>query len=157
MKELAGLCAFTLFLGQAVYADGTLALSCLEGGTQTTEELSIPEIQELGVQSLETVTPWTDSHVFEGPFLRDVAALCGCDYEGALVTALNNYAAVIPEALVLEDDPILAYLRDGEPMDVAQKGPYWIIYDFGGNEAYGAAAYHNTSVWQVSSVSVGCR
>lgn len=104
---------------------------------------------------IETTTIWTDSiHKFQGVSLLSLTELLGVS-EGTLVaTAINDYSIEIPVSDAQEDGPIIAYLMDGAPMSVRDKGPLWVIYPYDSSPAFRTAVIHSRSIWQLDRIDV---
>jgi len=118
-------------------------------------EFDLAMLRELGVIRFATNTIWTDGvSTFEGVPLR--AVLRAVEAAGPLVTAtaLNDYSVTIPMAEVEAEAPIIAFLRDGRPMSVRDKGPLWVIYPYDDNPAYRTEMIYARSIWQLDRLRV---
>jgi hypothetical protein len=102
-----------------------------------------------------TTTTWTDGpQVFTGVLLLDLLALLGVT-EGMLrATAINDYAVDIPVSDAVEGGPIVAYLLNGAPMSVRDKGPLWIVYPYDAKREYRSEVIYSRSIWQLDRVEV---
>ena len=69
-----------------------------------------------------------------------------------LVKALNDYAAHIPWSDLERYDPLLAWLRDGQPIPIRAKGPLIVIYPFTDRPELRGDIYNGRSVWHVSEI-----
>lgn len=103
-----------------------------------------------------TQTPWFDEvSEFEGPLASAVLEAAGADFTAnMLVTALNDYSAVVPASDFQNLGVILAMKRDGEVLRVRDKGPLFIIYPFDSNPDLNSEVYYNRSVWQIKSIEL---
>lgn len=112
-------------------------------------------LKALGEVSIETTTPWTNGvQTFTGVPLNRVTEALGVT-EGTLkAVAINDYAVDIPVADAVEGGPIIAYLQNGEPMSVREKGPLWVIYPFDQNETYQSEVTYSRSIWQLVRIDV---
>jgi hypothetical protein len=102
-----------------------------------------------------TTTTWTEGpQVFTGVLLFDLLALVGVT-EGMLrAKAINDYAVDIPVSDAVEGGPIVAYLRNGEPMSVRDKGPLWIVYPYDSRREYRSEVIYSRSIWQLDRMEV---
>ncbi|SER53635.1 hypothetical protein SAMN04490244_101410 [Tranquillimonas rosea] len=106
--------------------------------------------------TFRTETIWTDGpQTFTGPTLS--ALLDHVSAEGATVTAtaINDYAVTIPQEDRVATGPIVAYLRNGAPMSVRDKGPLWIVYPYDSDPAYRTEVIYARSIWQLDRLDVG--
>jgi hypothetical protein len=102
-----------------------------------------------------TTTTWTDGpQIFTGVLLFDLLALLGVT-EGTLrATAINDYAVDIPVSDAVEGGPIVAYLLNGAPMSVRDKGPLWIVYPYDAKREYRSEVIYSRSIWQLDRMEV---
>ncbi len=102
-----------------------------------------------------TKTTWTDGpQVFTGVRLFDLLALLGVA-EGTLrATAINDYAVDIPVSDAVDGGPIVAYLLNGQPMSVRDKGPLWIVYPYDSKREYRSEVIYSRSIWQLDRMEV---
>lgn len=110
----------------------------------------------LGTQTIETTTIWTEEglHRFEGVSLQRLTALIGAESGTLLATAINDYTIEIPVSDAVADGPIIAFLMDGEPMSVRDKGPLWIVYPYDLSVDYRSAVIYSRSIWQLDRIEV---
>ncbi|WP_422074188.1 oxidoreductase [Tranquillimonas rosea] len=112
-------------------------------------------LEGLDPVQIVTETIWTDGvQTFTGvPLARLIEAV---DAEGAMLsaTAINDYAVEIPRSDWVEDGPILAYLNNGTPMSVRDKGPLWVIYPYDDNPDYQTEVVYSRSIWQLDRIEV---
>ena len=112
-------------------------------------------LEALPQQEIATTTPWFDGVTrFSGPYLKDVIALAGGSGEWATVTALDEYSVDVPVSDFDAHLPILAMKRDGEVMPDDDKGPLFIIYDYGSDPKLNTDEFHSRSVWSVRSIEL---
>ncbi|MCT4610252.1 MAG: molybdopterin-dependent oxidoreductase [Pelagimonas sp.] len=117
--------------------------------------LGLSDLQALPETTFETTTIWTDgSSAFTGVSLADLLDHVQVEADVILATALNEYQVTLPGSDAVDDGPIVAYLRDGAPMSVRDKGPLWIIYPFDDNPEYQSEDYFSRSIWQLSQLEV---
>ncbi|SER99507.1 hypothetical protein SAMN04490244_104323 [Tranquillimonas rosea] len=112
-------------------------------------------LEGLDPVQIVTETIWTDGvQTFTGvPLARLIEAV---DAEGAMLSAkaINDYAVEIPRSDWVEDGPILAYLNNGTPMSVRDKGPLWVIYPYDDNPDYQTEVVYSRSIWQLNRIEV---
>ncbi|MGB4951966.1 MAG: oxidoreductase, partial [Rhizobiaceae bacterium] len=83
--------------------------------TATGASFDAPMLKALGMNLIETTTPWHDGAVrFEGPLISDIMATVGASGETVMVTATDGYSVEVPYADFEQFKPILAILRNGE-------------------------------------------
>lgn len=107
-------------------------------------------LKAVGEVSFETTTPWTEgAQTFTGVPLHALLDELQIT-EGMLkATAINDYAIEIPVTDAVEGGPILAYLQNGEPMSVREKGPLWVVYPYDLKEEYQTEVTFSRSIWQL--------
>ncbi|MCV6586048.1 MAG: oxidoreductase [Marinibacterium sp.] len=115
----------------------------------------LPALQSLPVRRIETTTIWTDGlQQFDGVSLAVLLDHVGAADGAIEAVALNDYAVTIPTSDATPDGPIVAYLRDGAPISVRDKGPLWIIYPYDDNEAYQSEEIYARSIWQLDRLTI---
>lgn len=120
-------------------------------------EFDAARLAALGRTEFETSTIWTEGiHRYSGVRLADLLEALGLKGTDAQLEfrALNDYAVEFSAADVTEDAPLLAYLSDGEPMPVRDKGPIWVIYPFDSDAAYRTDTIYSLSIWQLDRIQV---
>lgn len=104
---------------------------------------------------LTTHTPWTQGpQHFSGVPLRDLLAALGARGSVLHVVALNDYAMTMPAAEVTEADGFLATRRDGAPLPVRERGPFWLVFPWSARPELDTALVRQRSVWQVHRIEV---
>ncbi|MCU4655216.1 molybdopterin-dependent oxidoreductase [Roseibacterium sp. SDUM158016] len=112
-------------------------------------------LEALGAESFETTTIWTEGvQSFTGVPLNTVLDALGAEGETLRAIALNDYAVEIPVSDAEEGGPIVAYLQNGAPMSVREKGPLWVVYPYDANTAYQTEQIYSRSIWQLVSIEV---
>jgi hypothetical protein len=118
-------------------------------------DFDLDALKALPVTSFATTTPWTKGVVtFTGVALKDFVAAVGPRGRTLHCVALNDYAVDIPVADAVKDGPIIAYLSDGKPMSVRQKGPLWIVYPYDRAPEYRTETAYARSIWQLRRVDI---
>lgn len=112
-------------------------------------------LKSFGEVTFTTTTPWTEGEQrFTGVPLEALLRAIGVT-EGTLTAkAINEYAVEIPVADAVAGGPIIAYMLNGNPMSVREKGPLWVVYPYDLNEDYQAEVIYSRSIWQLTSIDV---
>jgi hypothetical protein len=112
-------------------------------------------LEDLGAAVVETRTIWTEGvQTFVGVPLDSLLAAVGATGATLRASAINDYAVEIPASDAVEDGPIVAYLRNGAPMSVRDKGPLWIVYPFDSAPEYQSELIYSRSIWQLDRIEV---
>ncbi|WP_287434919.1 molybdopterin-dependent oxidoreductase [Maritimibacter sp.] len=130
---------------------GDIAVTNTEGAAVLDTQM----LADIGETTFSTTTIWTEGEQsFTGVELEDLLDALGVD-EGMLeARALNDYMVEIPVSDAVEGGPIIAYLRNGEPMSVRDKGPLWIVYPYDLNTDYASELIYSRSIWQLDRIEV---
>jgi hypothetical protein len=133
--------------------DGRISAGNQPDGTL---RLDMPTLESLGLVRFTTATPWYDTpSTFEGVPMAALMRAAGANGETLTVRALNQYTTEIPIADFRQHAVILATRRDGQRMPVRDKGPLFIVYDFGASRALWNERYFARSAWSVARMTVG--
>lgn len=117
--------------------------------------LGLAELDAIGAEELVTRTPWTRGpQRFGGLPLARLLAAVGARGERLRALALNDYAASMPVAAVIEDGGFLATRRDGRPMAVREGGPFWLVFPWSRRPELDTAVHRQRSVWQMRRIEV---
>lgn len=157
INHLAAAAAALLFLSLASPATAQNTVLTLTGKVSAGKEinLALSDIEAMGTAQIVTTTPWHDGIVtFEGVPMSELMEAVGAEGTTALVLALNNYGTEIPLSDFTSYQPILAYKMDGQYMEVADKGPLFIIYPYDDNVKLKTELYYSRSAWQVRSIEI---
>jgi hypothetical protein len=112
-------------------------------------------LEEFGMSSVETTTPWFDrSMVFEGILVDRIMKRVGANGTEVVAIALNDYRTTIPLKDFEDFAVILALKRNNEYMTVKDKGPLFIIYPYDSDPELKSQKYYARSVWQLSRLIV---
>lgn len=112
-------------------------------------------LKAVGEVTFSTATPWTQGNQeFTGVPLEALLQVVGATGGTLTSKAINDYAVDIPASDAVTNGPIIAYLLNGDPMSVREKGPLWIIYPFDSKDEYRAEVYYSRSIWQLTSIDV---
>lgn len=112
-------------------------------------------LQAMPSVTIQTNTIWTSGEQsFTGVPLFDLLQGLGVDHGTLRAYAINDYGIEIPVSDAVPDGPILAYLNNGKPMSVREKGPLWIIYPYDTNPDYQSETIYSRSIWQLNRIEV---
>jgi hypothetical protein len=112
-------------------------------------------LEEIGMISVETTTPWFDGPVkFEGVPADRIMEIVGAEGTEVVAVALNDYRSTIPLADFRQHGVILALKRDGEYMRVSERGPLFIVYPYDSDPQLHSQQFYSRSVWQLSRLIV---
>jgi hypothetical protein len=124
----------------------------IPGGKAT---FSRGDLEAMPQVTVLTTTPWHDGvQTFEGVSLEALMAQVGAGGRNISVIALNRYRTEIPGDDFARHGPILAIRRNGQPMDVKDKGPLFVIFPFDAKPELRTETYYGRSAWQVRRVTV---
>jgi hypothetical protein len=113
-------------------------------------------LEALPRSGFSTSTVWTEGVAhYEGVLLADLLAALGARGTRIAASAIDGYSVTIPLDELHDDGPILAFMRDGRPMPVRDRGPLWVIYPFDDNPAYRNDTTFTRSIWQLLLIEVG--
>lgn len=131
-------------------AAGEPFLTVIGSGTGE-RRIDLEEIKRMGGTELRTSTPFSEgTQVFTGvtgsAFVKATAA-SGRDVRAE---ALNGYKVVIPWAVFATDTLLIAYARDGKPMTVRDKGPFWIVFPFDASSQFRTDTYKSYAIWSIT-------
>jgi len=139
---------------------GRTVLSILrEDGQGTPIRFDLAALQKLERRTIVSALPPSmkvqGQHEWVGVPIRAVLTAAGIKGATTIrVSALNAYSAAIPAEDLNRYDPILAYLRDGKPMSIREKGPLFVIYPFDQYSELQQMEYVNRAVWQANEIFV---
>jgi hypothetical protein len=123
--------------------------------TRSAVSLTLADLQNLPTSSFSTTTIWTEGEsLFTGVSLHALLEHMEHPVHELRAVALNDYAVSIPVGDAIDGGPIVAYLRDGAPMSLREKGPLWILYPFDDKPKYQSEEYFTRSIWQLSHIEL---
>ena len=137
--------------------DPILTVAGRIGVTNATDEarFDMTMLESLPVVEFSTATIWTDgTRRYTGAPLKALLERVGADGASVRATALNDYAISIPLDEITETAPIVAYLEDGAPMSVRNRGPLWILYPFDDDARWRTEVAYSRSIWQLERLDV---
>jgi hypothetical protein len=48
---------------------------------------------------------------------------------------------------------MIAYARNGEPMSLREKGPFWLVYNYDADPAFRTETVYSRSIWQLDRIT----
>jgi hypothetical protein len=115
----------------------------------------IGDLRAMRQVTYRTSTVWTSGvRVWQGVPLAEVVRAAGLSGTLLRLHAANDYEVVLPLAELGPDVPIIAYLVDGQPMTLRQKGPLWVVYPYDSDPDYRSEVTLTRSVWQLEEITV---
>lgn len=118
-----------------------------------TLQLDAAHYASLPQHEFTTSTTWTEgTPTFKGVLLKDLIAAVEATGGTINLTALNDYKISMPMADVRDDGPLLAYMMDGKPMSVRDKGPIWLVFPYDDNADYRTEQTYARSIWQLDRI-----
>ena len=122
------------------------------------ETFSAEELLSIAPAELTTATPWDGDEApatYQGVYLEDLFASVGHTPEQVRAIALNRYSSDIPFKEAVKAQAFIAVLRNGEPMPIRDRGPYWLIFPFfADDQAYPINVLTPWAVWQLQTFEV---
>ena len=117
-------------------------------------EYSLNQLEQLGLKRLSTSTFWpSDDGIYEGILLSDLLKNCDLDdVESLRLTAYDGYTLAMPRSL-WEDWPVLlATRRDGETMELKEKGPTRIIFPRDMDKSLKSETARSFWIWSLKTI-----
>lgn len=101
-----------------------------------------------------THTIWTDGpQRFTGVSLSALLARYGIVVERLDLVAVNDYTVTLPAEGIGPVYPVIAHSRNGTPMSLRDKGPYWLVYDYDSDPAFQRETVYMRSIWQLERIT----
>jgi hypothetical protein len=115
---------------------------------------TLAQLEALGMYRVTTRTYWPDDNgTYEGPLLAAVLKASGLDPAARIrVLARDGFSQVVPAEDLIGWPLMLATRRDGQPLDLARKGPLRIIYPRDMDPRLEAPVYRLRWVWMVDRI-----
>lgn len=121
----------------------------------STVQFDLATIEAMPSREIVTSSPWFDDvTTFEGVLVRDLLESVSAYGSTVVAVGINDYVSEIPYSDFVEHDAILAYKHQGEYMDVADKGPFFIVYPFDADPKLQSQMYYQRSVWQIRELVI---
>ncbi len=137
MKSIIGLFAWLTVAGLFGVAGSPVVLAADEPSLTVAvpglgeRRLGLAELKRLGGTEMRTSTPFSEGvKVFSGITGAQFVKATGVSGRNVHAEAVNGYKVVIPWAVFATDTLLIACERDGKPMAVRDKRPFWIVFPF---------------------------
>lgn len=119
-------------------------------------QLDMDQMAALPQTTFQTSTTWTEGKpTFKGVLMKDMIAAAGASGKTIQMSAVNDYAISMPLADVTPQAPLLAYLMDGKPMSLRDKGPVWLVYPYDADARWRTEETYSRSIWQLTDITFG--
>lgn len=112
------------------------------------------QIQGLPQHEFSTATPWGQAATYRGPRLTEVLQQAGLNSPSVILTAADDYKVTLSLADLQLYQPILAWRRDGQPLPLRDRGPYWLMFNFDSTPDLRNDVWYYRAIWQVVSITV---
>jgi hypothetical protein len=120
-----------------------------------TAEFDRAMLEDMGMVTVETTTPWFDGPVkFEGVSADAVMKRVAAEGSEVVAVALNDFRTTIPFTDFSKFGVILALKRDGEYMPISDKGPLFIVYPYDSDPQLQTQQFYARSAWQLARLIV---
>lgn len=130
--------------------DGNVTTANVE--TATVFDLAM--LKSLGAETFSSQTEWTEgTPTFTGVPLKALIEKVGASGTEILATAADGYAISIPMADMERYSILLVYAIDGKELDVADKGPLWVMYRWDQMSAQEIEDKSPNAVWQLQQLT----
>jgi hypothetical protein len=117
--------------------------------------LTLAQIEAMGSANIVTTTPWHDGlTTFEGVPMARFLEVVGAHGTTAYVQALNDFSMDMPLSDLIRFDAIMAFKTDGKYMEIADKGPLFIVFPYDDVSEVRNELFYARSVWQIRSIEI---
>lgn len=124
-------------------------------GREVAITLDLAALDAMESEEIVTSTIWTNGiNRFEGVPLTTLINGLRLNGNTIRVTAINDYAVEFPLNEPLNEDAIIAFRMNGEPMSRRGKGPLWLLYPFDQSAKFRTETIYARSVWQLNRIDV---
>lgn len=150
LAGMAGFSALAVLPLRAELSEVLLQVVPLGGHPHALDRAALEQLEQI---SFETTTIWTEGRItFSGPRLRDVLAGAGIIEGRILLQALNDYEVEMDLEEMGENWPIIATRQNGQPFEVRDQGPLWLVFPYEEDLGLSLERVHTLSVWQLVQV-----
>ena len=91
---------------------------------------------------------------YTGVSVKDFAQAIEARGNRIRLIALNDYSVTADVDQLVANGAILAHLRNGQPMPIADKGPVFVMFPFSSNAKLRADSIYVQAVWQLSRIEI---
>lgn len=133
----------------------TVSGSISEANDGDTVKFDLDMLRALPAETIMTTTIWTDGvQQFTGVSLLTLLETIGANGQMIQAKAINDYQVQIPTTDAEPAGPIVAYLLNGNPMSVREKGPLWIVYPYDSETRFRTEVIYSRSIWQLDRIEI---
>jgi len=162
IERVAVLIGLVFAVASGVHAQSIGSLSLIwrddSGKVLARDLLSFEDVLSGEMLAHKQKTPWTAGEdVYTGPLLRTLALRRCPRVASATFFALNDYYFSMPASDWESNSVILAALKNGSPMPIDDKGPYWVMYSLIEDPKYAQQPFRSRMVWQVERIEFSCK
>ncbi len=153
---LCAACALVLSWTGTARASDEDKLSVIDGTGTVVASFTQTEAEDrFGLREIVTSTPWTSRKIrFSGIDGETLLKAAGVSGETVTAIALDDYAATLTWDDIVAHDVIFATRMNGKPLTIANKGPFWIMFDFDAASEREMAELLSKSVWHMVEIEV---
>jgi len=101
-----------------------------------------------------THTIWTEGpQHFAGVSLATLLERYGIEAARLDLVAANDYTVSLPAEGIGPTHPVIAHSRNGAPMSLRDKGPFWLVYDYDSDPEFQSETVYMRSIWQLDRMT----
>lgn len=128
----------------------------VQGGSSENINFSFETLEALGIVEYTVKDPFLKKETtYQGVLVSELLKAVGAPESATMIaaTALNDYTVEIPIADVKQYPVILATRRDGQRMEISDKGPLEVVFPY---HAFDIASEVRDSmwIWQLRSLEI---
>lgn len=102
-----------------------------------------------------TRTIWTEGpQHFEGVSLATLLERHGITANRLDLDAANDYTVSLPADEIGPVYPVVTHSRNGAPMSLREKGPFWLLWNYDSDPAFRRETVYTRSIWQLARITV---
>jgi len=137
---------------EVLTVSGRIAAAHLAQGAR----FDLHALEALGLETLETRTPWTGAEIrrFEGIRLARLLGAVGAEGAQLRAVALNDYAITASIAELTAAGGFLATRQDGQPLRIRDRGPIWLLFPWSTRPELDTAMLRERSIWQIRRIEI---
>lgn len=134
---------------------GELIIEMLGADTEP-KQYTLQQLADMPAIEYRTHSPWFEGEAnFKGvSLLALLQHVVGSVPARVMLRALNDYSVEVSGEDIKQYQPIIAYQRDGEPMAIRHKGPFWLIYPLADFPELENDYYYAQMIWQLEKIQI---
>ncbi|MGR3460904.1 MAG: hypothetical protein ACU0AX_14030 [Roseovarius sp.] len=141
--------------GQPAEAEDRARLVILAPDGTRLAALDRADMAALPQTAFTTQTIWTEGiQRFKGVSLATLLARTGITARRLDLVAVNDYTVSLSVDEIGPVYPVVAHSRNGAPMSLRDKGPFWLVYDYDSNPDFQRETVYMRSIWQLDRITV---